>query len=392
MGFYDKIGVRNLNSVITAIEPGTTKITVLICRQDDNGSLEAIGLGNSAFDGDYSFSPASVDRLQSSLDKALGQAQNMAGIKVKSCLLGIPNEFCGLVRNRKEIPLKGPVARQEVTELRRLVAAYSLPAPWRISKAIDGAFILDGSSIGNPLGMEGDILGLNTSLICYHSDFVRQMTRLLTSFGLPVDQAVPVPLAYGEGMLTPQEKQAGAVMVDIGGQSTDIAVYQDGVPVYFDWLPIGGSTITQDIAKGTGVSPVEAEKLKRYCVLGLAPSGESYIHNIPQDFLHEIVEARIEELLQMIKDKLVDEEFNLDKLSVVCAGGGISLFRGVKEFASGILEMPLRLGVPDVMGIATPIFSAAYSLACCTDNENKPNRLSFAAQLQKLFKSLLLKF
>ena len=393
-----------MNSAITSIEFGTTKLVVLISRSNKEGIVELLGLGNVSYDGVQGDNWQSTESIRKSVTVALGQAQKMAGFKINHCTLGIPNEFCGLIRNTKEIPLNHPVTKQDVLDLRKLIGSYSLPSPWRISEVVNGSFIINDYCVGNPLGMVSDTLGLEASLVCINNDFSRQMIKLLSTLRIRVNRIIPVPMAYSEALITQTEKQNGAILIDIGGHSTDIAVYKNGMPVLFDWLPVGGNTITQDIVKGARVTFEEAERLKRYCVLGLALTNQSSdgmdmpvrigrnIHNIPLDLLQEIVEARIEEILELVKEKVAAEALLSNNNVAILVGGGISLFRGVKEFGSGILGIPFRLGVPDIIGLSSPAFSTAYSLAQSSVTYNTTTRLSLMEYGNRLFKSFKLKF
>lgn len=387
-----------MNNAIAAIDPGTTKMVVLIGRKNQDGALELSGLGNVRYGGVQGNGWQSEDMIYNALEKALGQAQKMAGFRVSHCTLGIPNEYCGLIRNKKEITLDRPVTKQDVMELRRMVASYTLPAPWKVSNVLYDRFQVDSGNVNNPLGMDSERLALEASLICIENDFAKQLVRILSSLKVEVDRVIPVPLASGELFLSQEEKQKGAVWIDVGGQSTDYAVYKSGIPVLYDWIPVGGDNITQDIVTGTGVSAEEADRLKRYCVLGLASSRESdeesldmpvrkgrSIQNIPLEFLQEIVEARIEELLEIVRNR-IESEGLLDQChTIVLAGGGISLLRGIREFGSRVMGIPVRLGVPDVIGLSSPALSAVYALGCSTLNE-EVNRLTPLKVLRALIR------
>lgn len=362
---------------VTLIDPGTTKLAVLICRKGFNGGLELLGLGRAQYDGVQNDGWKSENITGQALDSALGQARKMAGIRISRCILGIPNEFCGLIRNEAELPLGRPVSKQDVMELRRRAAEYSLPAPWEVANVVYGTFSVDGRSVGNPLGISCEKLGLQASLICIETDFADQMTRFLRSRQIEVSKWVPVPLACGEAMLTQEDRHKGIIWVDTGGQSTDIAVYKNGIPVFYDWLPLGGDDISRDIAIGIDISIDEAERLKRYCVLGLAFDDDSedsamqmpirdgqHIQNIPMGFLQEIVESRIEEILELVVKRVEAEGLLADSQRVVLTGGGLSLFRGIRELGSRILGLPVYLGVPDVIGLSSPTLSSVYSIGC----------------------------
>ena len=369
-----------MNNAIMAIDPGTTKMAVWIGRRDRDGSPELSGLGNVRYAGVSGDGWRSGGMMSRALDDALGQAWNMAGFRVDHCTLGIPNEFCGLIRNTGEMTPDHPMSGQDIEELRGKAASYSLPSPWKISDVLYGGFRADGSRVGSPLGMEKKRILLEASLICINNDFVEQLTQILTSRKIKVERILSVPLICGETFLTREEKQKGTVWIDVGGHSTDVVVYWKGIPVFFDWIPVGGENITQDIVAGTGVTSVQAEELKRHCILGLAREEEAAAKELPENgdpgitdaspaFLQEIVEARVRELLEIVKDRIRAEGLLACCHSVVLAGGGISLLRGIRGLASEILAAPIRLGVPDMIGLSSPTLSAVYALGCSTPDK-----------------------
>ena len=168
----------------------------------------------------------------------------MAGYKINRCMLGVPNEFCGLVRNTGKITPNHPISRQDLQELRKLAAEYPLPASWEISNVIYGDYLADGRPVDNPIGLSCRTLELQASIICIHTDFAKQLTKVLHSLNLQVEKWIPVPLACGQALLTEEDKENGVLLIDTGGECTDIVIYKDGVPVFYEWLPLGGNVIT----------------------------------------------------------------------------------------------------------------------------------------------------
>ena len=298
----------------------------------------------------------------------------MAGYKINRCMLGVPNEFAAL--STPEDYANHPISRQDLNELRKLAAEYPLPASWEISNVIYGDYLADGRPVDNPIGLSCRTLELQASIICIHTDFAKQLTKVLHSLNLQVEKWIPVPLACGQALLTEEDKENGVLLIDTGGECTDIVIYKDGVPVFYEWLPLGGNVITRDIAAGIGISLDDAEKLKRSCVLGIDlnndESAESemqmpvrngqHVHNVSMELLQQIAEARIEEILELVLKRIQEEGLQAEYSKVILTGGGLALFRGIKSFAAGILNQPVQLGVPDVIGLSSPIFSAVYSV------------------------------
>jgi cell division protein FtsA len=390
-----------LSDIITAIEAGTTKMTVLICQKGRRNNMELLGLGQTAYGDETGKGRPSDAVLFKALESALEQAQKMAEVKISNCVLGLPNEFCGLVRNKKEIVPGGPVSKQDIIELQKEVSTYSLPDPWKVLKAIHGSFLADGQPMGNPLGTDCEKLGLEASLICIDTDFAQNLTRMLRSLNIGVRKWIPVPLAIAEAFLTEDEKEEGVLWVDTGGKSTDIAVFHKGMPIYFDWLPLGGNTITRDVVSGLNISFEEAERLKRYCVLGLAIADDpesaemkvpvrdgNQVMNVPMDFLQGIVEARVEEIWELIAKRLEEEKLMGICKKALLTGGGLGMFRGIRELGSRKLNIPVQLGVPDVIGLSAPTYSEVYAVGM----EGLKTRLAGKITFSEVIKALFEKF
>lgn len=387
-----------MSNGITAVEFGNTKVTVLIGRPKRDGTLELLGLGSEACGlpnpagGTYADLPA----LRQPLRDALRQARKMAGTIGCRCVLGIPNEFCGLVRTEKslEAPPSG-FGKTEIARLKRETADYPLPAEWRVGPVFYEERVPKEDAL-----QPGTVICQRASLICIHRSFVRDATRLLSSAGLHCDQAVPALLAQGNHFLTEQERQKGALLLDIGGACTDMAYYRHGIPIYMDWFPRGGSALTGDIVQGLGIDWEEAERLKRSCVLGLdiaagsGPKGMEYavrqgsrILNVQAELLLTIVEARMEEILDLALNSLQKIPGLRPDTPVVLTGAGAALFRGARAFVSRRLGLPLRLGVPDCIGLSSPAFSAAYGLVL--ETETTAVRAPWRAVLHRLTRKIM---
>jgi cell division protein FtsA len=391
-------GVKVLKKAIAAIEFGTTKLAVVIGSPKKDGSMELLGLGTAPYEGPGTPGLRSEETVMA-LKTVISQTQKMSGLRVKTAVIGIPNEFCGLIRNKQTLQLKGAVVtKNDVQAIRKATGTYELPSEWIIIRRLFSECKIDGQPVDKPVGMSGDLLELCASLICVNKTFVDDAVAILSRCGIDADKAIPVPEAEGDVFLTEQEKHRGAVLVDIGGRSTDISAYIDGLPIYYDWLPIGGTAITADIEKGLGLSLKDAEKLKRNCVLGLdfnsSESEPEYsvrqgkrLLSVPASLLQNIVESRVEELFELVgKSISTVPELTSGCYSVVLTGGGVALLRGAREFASRLLGCPVSLGVPDCIGMSNPAMAAPYALVCSRSSNLPPGRLNPLAGIIKFFK------
>ncbi len=390
-----------MKDTVTAIDIGTTKVAVLLCQRSYNDGMGLSGFGQAGYTEVQNDEWKSDKVLVPSLKTALGQASKMAGVKVSNCTVGIPSEYCGLVSNHKEITLDHPITRQDVMGLRKQVAHYPLPTPWKVSDVIYGSYLVDGTPVGNPLGLSCKTLGLEATIICIDTEFIRQTTQILNSLHADVESWVPVPIVSTKALLTEEERQKGALCIDVGGESIDLTIYKDNIPVFLDWIPLGGNAITRDIATSVKVSYEEAEKLKRFCVLGLAlrddpeaaemnlPIREGKeIFNVPMELLQRVVEARADEMLDLVEKRIADEGLKDSYNSIILTGGGLALFRGIREFAFKKMNVPISLGVPDVIGLSGPTHSAVYAIGLAGLNNNESASVTTSKVLKALIRKI----
>ncbi|HZK34672.1 MAG TPA: cell division FtsA domain-containing protein [Bacillota bacterium] len=389
-----------MKSINTTIELGTTKLTVLISRTKKDGNIEILGLGNVDYPDTHSEKQEHPEFIEGSLKRAIGQAEEGAGYKVRRSSLGIPNEFCGLIRNYKEIYPRRDLTIRDIRRLRKLTEDYTVPEPWGITDVYYGSFNVDGLSIAQPRGIYSEVFGLESSLICMDSTFVTSMVGQVQALNIGVNQVIPAPAALGTTMVLQEEMDAGALVIDIGGNSTDIAYFEDGRPLVLDWLPVGGRHISNDVQEGMSITLDEADRLKRQCVLGQVPQAEQeqdedmrdgYKHTSDRvdnlDFLEKIIEARVEEMLQMAKGKAASSGLLRDSCRTIITGGGVAMLKGIKGFATDVLGMPVRIGVPDTIGLASPVYASVYSLAMADKSLNKKG-LGLVKYVQNLFFNL----
>lgn len=390
-----------MKDTVTAIDIGTTKVAVLLCQRSYNDNLGLSGFGQVAYEKAQNDEWKSDKVLVPSLKTALGQASKMAGVKVSNCTVGIPSEYCGLVSNRGEISLDKPITRQDTMSLRKQVVNYSLPAPWKISDVIYGNYLVDGMPVSNPVGLSCKTLELEANIICIDTEFIRQITHALNSLQINVESWLPVPIVSAKALLTDEERQKGTLFIDVGGESIDLTIYKENIPVFLDWIPLGGNAITRDIATSVKVSYEEAEKLKRFCVLGLAlrddpeaaemnlPIREGKeIFNVPMELLQRVVEARADEMLDLVEKRIADEGLKDSYNSIILTGGGLALFRGIREFAFKKMNVPISLGVPDVIGLSGPTHSAVYAIGLAGLNNNESASVTTSKVLKALIRKI----
>ncbi len=372
-------------SVIVSLDVGTTKTRALACEAAPDGRLSMIGAGIAPTFGlrrgaviDMEATTGSISTCMRSLQQSLDQKPLATQLSVSGC-----NVSSQIVRVETVVKQsRGSITPAEIDHVMEMACSISLPEDRQILMAFPVGFILDGTEgIRDPAGMYGHVLGAEVHLITGAVGAVRNLTSCLNAAELEVDgEIMPQAFAAAEAVLTEHEKQLGVALVDIGGGTTDIALYMDGLPWHTASIPVGGMSITKDIAYGLRLPQHVAEEIKLRCgtvgegaledntefnAPGLHPGRWT---SIPRRDLATIVVARMEELLELIKDEIRRTGyFDVLPAGVVLTGGGSEL-HGLEELAPAVLGLPVRQGVPPVLhgmdeDVCRPEFATSVGLS-----------------------------
>lgn len=362
-----------------AIDWGSTKLAMIMARQTREGmNIEAVqSIPYSDVQGD---DWRDIDFVASLLCQSITEFKNTTVDGAVRTILGIPGYYTGILENSCSIEIDGGIVTQShISSILEDCSKYPLPSEWGVLQAIPRRYTIDGiNQVDNPIDMRGSSLEVDSCLVCVNQKILSQITDRLAERDIHIDYVRPSLLSSANIFLTDMERQMGGILIDIGGKSTDIIIYRDGVPVFTEWFPVGGSSVTNDLSIGLDISHEQAEELKRQCVLGLDPSENSEgeqlhmplkignsIKDIPLDYIQKIAELRIEELFELIEES-IDNSNTVDRkdCNVVIIGGGLAPIRGARGFANSHLGCgDVRLGKVDLTGIpnATTVASA-YAL------------------------------
>jgi cell division protein FtsA len=276
--------------------------------------------------------------------------------------------------------LEREISREDIQRVVDIAKAIQLPADKEIIQTITKNFSVDGQSgISNPLGMEGTHLSVNVHIITGLTATTNNLIKCVNNAGFDCAQLISSVIAAGEVTVSQDEKKIGCVLLDMGAQTTDIAVYFDGAIQYLKEIPLGGDDITWDIAHGLGASfPIAQEVKEKYgsAVPSLVHSSEevTYLYvdgmnqkTITKRALSDFIKPRVEEILEFVDVEIKKvKSKNMFSSGVVITGGGCQLL-GMKEACENILKMPARIGIPQnitgsVNGITDPAMSCAMGL------------------------------
>ncbi len=369
--------------LITGLDVGTTKVCAIIAEVGHDGPPHVLGVGLSPCAGLKKGIVVDLDATTSAIRKALEEAEHMAGREVRSVLLGVTGEHIACLNNRSAVAITHPGREISESDIERLLDSARvivLPPDREILHAIPRFYSVDGQpGIQSPLGMFGSRLEVEAHIVTGLSSFIQNVVKCVHQAGWSVDATVLEPIATGESVLLPTEKDLGVCVVDIGGGTSDVAIYVDGEIYYSGVIPVGGNHVTRDIAIGLRTSIEDAERIKREfgcaSISGSKELGTFEVRSIegqkprelPVKVLAEIIEPRAVEICHLVLDQ-IEKAGCEDRLpaGLVFTGGGSQL-RGFADLASEATGLAVRVATPrgvDGMtdAIANPSLATAVGL------------------------------
>ncbi|MGE0503008.1 MAG: cell division protein FtsA [Rhizobiaceae bacterium] len=364
------------SGVVTVLDIGSSKVCCIIARLkpcDDSQLLkgrthqvQVIGIGHQKSHGVKSGLPVDLDRAERSIRLAVDAAERMAGLTVESLIV---NVTAGRLRSETfsaTVKLGGEEA--DASDVKRVLAAgakLALKAERQVVHSLATGFSLDGENgVRDPLGMVGEGLGVNMHVLTGDAGPLRNVELCVNRAHLSVERMVATPYASGLSTLVDDEIEMGAACIDIGGGATTISVFTEGRFVYGSSLPVGGSHVTMDLARGLSTRLEDAERLKVMHASALPSTGDDRdvvtvqpigeegepALQIPRSVMNRIVRARIEESLELVRDRLAQSGFASAAGRRVVLTGGAAQLGGFSEAARRILGRQVRIGRP--LGVA----------------------------------------
>src|SRR3989454_1087938 len=367
-------------TVLVAIDIGTTKVCVLIGEVAARGGVDVIGIGQAASDGLRKGVVIDIDRTVQSVANAVEAAERLSGLKVRSASVAISGSHIGSQNSRGMIAVSGhrhDVSRDDTLRAIEAARAVTIPNTREILHVIPRGYVVDGQEgVRDPIGMSAVRLEVETHIVTASTTSVQNLSKCVQRAGIEIDELVLAPLATAEALLSDEDRELGVVLCDIGGDTTDVAVFQDGSISHCATIPMGGRSVTADLGIVLRVTPDVAETVKfRYGsavpmnvdpdeVLQVTPIGEETSHGVTGRHIAEIVESRVSEIFKFIGAEIeAAGATNRLQAGLVLTGGG-SLLNGVQRAARDQLGMSARIAGPTGLWgltdqIATPPHSPA---------------------------------
>jgi len=373
--------VKKQDNVLVGLDLGTTKVCAIVGEVKDDGQVDIIGIGISPSNGLKKGVVVNIDSTVESIRKAVHEAELMAGVEINSVYVGVSGGHIKGLNSRGVAAIKNKeVGQADVARAIDGARAVNIPLDQQVLHVLPQEFIIDDQDgIKDPLGMSGVRLDVKVHIISGAVTSIQNIVKSCSRAGLHVNDLVLQPLASSRAVLTAEEQDLGVAVVDIGGGTTDMAIFLEGSLWHTEVLPIGGNHFTNDIAIGLRTPASEAEKIKiKYgCALSSLVKHEETL-DVPsvggrpprllsRQILCEIIEPRVEELFGMIQQRLKKTGYEDMCASGIVLTGGVALLEGLQEAAERFIGLPVRRGTPKNIGglmdvVNSPVYSTGVGL------------------------------
>ncbi len=365
---------------IVGLDIGTTKICCIVGEIAESG-IDIIGIGTAPSNGLRKGVVVNIDSTVESITKAVEEAELMAGVEISTVYTGIAGGHIKSFNSTGIVAIKDrEVNEQDVQRVIDAAKAVAIPLDREVIHIIPQEYMINGQDgIRDPIGMNGVRLEAKVHIVTGAVSSAQNLIKCANKAGLNVAEICLEPLASSEAVLSSDEKELGVVLVDIGGGTSDIAIFKDGAIVHTSVIAIGGNHVTNDIAVGLRTPQTEAERIKiaHGCALAsmvkdnetieVAGVGGRKARVVSRKLLAEIIEPRVEEIFSLIQREVMKSGYQELLSGGFVITGGATLLEGMPELAEFIFEMPVKRGVPQNIGglkdvVNSPKFATAVGL------------------------------
>ncbi len=351
------------NEIIVGLDIGSTKIACIAGRKNNHGKVEILGLGRADSLGVNRGVVENIQHTVDSIRKAVDDASQASGVEIKVVNVGIAGQHIRSLQHRGNImrnSIEEEITETDTRSLEENMYKLALPPGEEIIHVIPQEFIIDGQQgIRQPIGMAGSCLEANFHIITGKIAAAKNIDKCVTKAGLEISDLILEPLASAESVLSEEEKEAGVVLVDIGGGTTDMAIFQDDIIRHTAVIPLGGNVITEDIKEGCSIIRSQAEILKKSFGSALASENkDEEIVSIPglkgrdpkeislRNLAH-IIQARMEEIIEHVYYEIKTSGFEKKMIAGIVLTGGGSQLKHAAQLTSFITGMDTRIGYPN---------------------------------------------
>ncbi len=364
------------DDIVVGLDIGTTKVCAIVGKKTPEGQIKIIGIGQTPSKGLRKGVVINIDEAVLSIKKAVAYAERMSGVKIDNVYTGIAGGHIRSYNSSGVVAIKNlEVSESDIRRVVDAAKAVMIPPDKEIIHIIPQEFIVDDQpGIKDPRGMNGTRLEVKVHIVTGSVTNIQNIIKCCNKSGLKVRNIVLQPIASSYSILLPDEKDLGVGLIDIGGGTTDVAVFASNAIKHTSVIALGGDHVTNDIAIGLRTPFKEAEEIKKKygCALSnlvdedeiieIPGIGDRKPREIPKKLLSEIIEPRMEEIYSLVKSEL--DKMGLMPLlaSGMVITGGTALMAGSSELAEKMFELPIRLGRPrGIIGLKDAVDNPMYA-------------------------------
>lgn len=376
----------NKSGIIVGLDIGTTKICAIVGRKNEYGKIDILGLGKSTSEGVERGVVSNIDKTVRSIQRAVEEASHKSGVEIQNVYVGIAGQHIKSFSHQGSIVRRdgydSEISKEDISRLIQDMYKVAMNPGEKIIHVIPQEYTVDqDTNIKDPVGMSGVRIEGNFHIITGKVTAVQNISKCVEKAGLNIDGMTLEPIGSAAAVLTDEEKEAGVALVDIGGGTTDIAIFQEGIIRHTAVIPLGGNIITEDIKTGCTVMKKQAEGLKTQfgnALAEFAPSNE--IVSIPgiagrdakeisKKTLAKIIQARVEEIFEHVRYEIDSSGYRSQLIGGLVLTGGGAMLNNIQHLAELVTGLDTRIGIPgECLGkgsgndIKSPIFATGIGL------------------------------
>lgn len=377
-------------NIIVGLDVGTTKVCTIVGVQQSPSDLEIIGIGTHPSHGLKKGSVVNIDKTIKSIQNSVEEAKLMAGVNISSATIGVAGSHIYSFNSSGVVAIKeGEITQHDVDRVLEAAKAVVIPSDREILHVIPQEFKVDNTGgIKNPIGMCGIRLEVHVHVVTGSISLIQNLVKCVEQTGIAAENITLQPIASSRSVLSPEEKDMGVILVDIGGGTTDMAIWKDGSLIHSQIIPVGGNHFTNDLAVALKVPHAEAERIKinHGSVLAETLNQNSHItvqgisgtkaREVQLSYVAKVLGARAEELFSLIRDQIQDKDLGNEITGGIVLTGGGALIKGLPELGEYIIEKPTKIGYPAPFGGMTnimqnPKYSTVLGLLLESCSRNK---------------------
>jgi len=379
--------LKNGLPISVGLDIGTSKVCALVTSPDpSNNTLKILGIGIAESEGLNRGVVVNIEKTIKSIKKVIEQAEEQSGIKIKEVTVGIAGDHIEAIKTRGIIGISNSeqeITQADVDRLLKDASKIAIPSERKILHVIPQDFIIDGQDgITDPIGMSGIRMEANVNIITGLKTAINNIYRCVERLEIKVKDVILEPIASSKSVLLEPEKEMGVAIVDIGGGTTDVAIFEEGIYRFTSVFALAGKHVTNDIRKVLGIVTNQAEKIKRdygHChgdsimkdeVFMVPGIGGRKPMEIQKSQLCEIIQPRMQELFEFALAEINRSGYAHSLGAGVVITGGTALLNGTEELAKEVFGMPIKIGIPTNLSysglapeVSSPVYSTAVGLA-----------------------------